>query len=123
MILLYCKFVFSLACENDFAGGIFWPFSGRNRLVTQQCSKLHSSFRSGVYIRRHCEDDGKWSPVDLRDCTMFIDSRPLVIVYFTLNGSVTDDSTAEDLIEVIACCFVMWNLHCRISETSLSKHL
>ncbi|XP_065911152.1 adhesion G protein-coupled receptor L4-like [Dysidea avara] len=33
---------------------------------------------------------------------MFINSNPLVIVYFTLNGSVTDDSTAKDVIEVVA---------------------
>ena len=32
---------------------------------------------------------------------MFINSDPLVIVYFTLNGTVTDNSTAEDIIEVM----------------------
>ena len=69
--------------------------------MTQRCSELHSSFRSGVSVSRQCGDDGEWSPVDLRGCTMFINSNPLVIVYFTLNGSVTDDSTAEAVIEVI----------------------
>ena len=69
--------------------------------MTQRCSELHPSFRSGVSVSRQCGDDGEWSPVDLRGCTMFINSNPLVIVYFTLNGSVTDDSTAEAVIEVI----------------------
>ena len=96
-----CFVNYHLACENDFSGGLFWPASRRNQLVTQRCSELHSSFRSGVTISRQCGDDGEWSPVDLRDCTMFINSNPLVIVYFTLNGSVTDDSTAKDVIEVM----------------------
>ncbi|XP_065910088.1 uncharacterized protein [Dysidea avara] len=89
-------------CDNDFSGGLLWPSSGRNRLVTQRCSELHPSFRSGVSVSRQCGDDGEWSPVDLRGCTMFINSNPLVIVYFTLNGSVTDDSTAEAVIEAVA---------------------
>ena len=81
----------SLACENDFSASLIWPSSRRSRLVTQRCSELHSSFHSGVSVTRQCGDDGEWSPVDLRDCTMFINSNPLVIVYFTLNGSVIDD--------------------------------
>lgn len=86
-----------LACEEDFSAGVLWPSSRQNRLVTQQCSELHRSFRAGVSISRQCGDDGEWSLVDIRDCTMFIDSSPLVIVYFTLNGSVTDDSITNEV--------------------------
>ena len=52
--------------------------------VTQPCSELHSSFRSGVNIVRQCLSDGNWSSVDLSDCTMFRNSYPVVVVYFTL---------------------------------------
>jgi len=38
---------------------------------------------------------------------MFINSNPLVIVYFTLNGTVADNSTAEDIIEVIQIASVV----------------
>ncbi|XP_065910282.1 uncharacterized protein [Dysidea avara] len=83
------------ACRNDFSGGLFWQNSRRNITVNQSCSMLHPSFRSGVDIRRQCRVDGSWSPVDLRDCTMFIGSDPVVVVYFTLVvvTNSTDDMT------------------------------
>lgn len=75
------------ACEADFTGALLWPTSRRSRLVTQRCSALHSSFRSGVMVSRQCGDDGNWSPVSIQNCTMFNDSNPIVIVYFTVNTS------------------------------------
>ena len=83
-----------LACVNEFSGALFWNNSRRNLLVTQPCSVLHHNFRSGVEIGRQCNNDGNWSPVDMRNCTMFIDSDPVLIVYFTVivNGSDTVDS-------------------------------
>ena len=64
-------------------------------MVTQRCSELHPSFRSGVEIQRQCGDDGSWSSVDFRDCTMFIGSSPIVVVYFTLSLSSEVNSTAR----------------------------
>ena len=56
-------------------------------LVAQPCSELHPNFRSGVEIGRQCNNDGNWSPVDMTNCTMFLDSNPVIIVYFTVVGS------------------------------------
>ena len=81
------------ACNNDFSGALFWSNSRRNLLVTQRCSELHPNFRSGVEIGRQCNNDGTWSPVDMANCTMHINSNPVLIVYFTVivSGSNTMD--------------------------------
>ena len=88
-------FCFYVACVNDFSGALFWNNSRRNLLVTQPCSALHPSFRSGVNIARQCNSDGTWSTVDVSNCTMFINSNPVIIVYFTviISDSNTVDST------------------------------
>ena len=85
-----------IACVNEFSGALFWTNSRRNLSVTQRCSELHPNFRSGVEIRRHCNNDGNWSPVDMIKCTMFMDSNPVLIVHFAVivNGSNTKDSAA-----------------------------
>ena len=87
-----------IACDNDFSGALFWPNSKQDSLVIQSCSQLHPSFRSGVNIGRQCRSDGSWSPVDLRNCTMFIGSKPVVIVYFTKTVNNTDMMTSIDII-------------------------
>ena len=92
LIVNFSIFVLS-ACETEFAGALLWPTSKRSRMVTQRCSALHPSFRSGVMISRQCGDEGNWSPISIQDCTMFNDSSPLVIVYFTVNTSSTDKAT------------------------------
>ncbi|XP_065903420.1 uncharacterized protein [Dysidea avara] len=89
------------ACENDFSEGLFWPNSRQDLLVTQSCSLLHLSFRSGVNIGRQCESDGSWSPVDLRNCTMFIGSQPVVIVYFTVSFNNTDAMTSVNIVDKV----------------------
>ena len=75
---------FYIACVNDFSGALFWNNSRRNLLVTHLCSELHPNFRSGVEIVRKCNNDGNWSPVDMTTCTMFLDSNPVLVVYFTV---------------------------------------
>ena len=86
---------FYKACVKEFSGALFWNNTGINLSVTQPCSKLHSSFRSGVEIRRKCNDDRTWTPVDMSNCTMHADSNPVLIVYFTviINDSDTVNST------------------------------
>ena len=90
IIVNFSIFVLS-ACETEFAGALLWPTSRRSRMVTQRCSALHPSFRSGVMVNRQCGDQGDWSPISIQDCTMFNDSNPLIIVYFTVNASNTDE--------------------------------
>ena len=64
--------------------------SRTNLLVTQPCSELHPNFRSGVEIGRHCNNDGNWSSVDMTNCTMFLNSNPVIVVYFTVIVSDSD---------------------------------
>ena len=89
-------FSFNKACTNDFSGALFWMNSKIDLLVTQPCSELHPNFRSGVQIGRQCNNDGNWSPVDMTNCTMFLNSNPVIIVYFTVivSDSNVVDSTA-----------------------------
>ena len=85
-----------VACVDDFAGGLLWSNSRRNVSVTQPCSELHPSFRSGVNIERQCLNNGSWSSVDMSNCTMFRNSYPVVVVYFTVttDNTYTGDSAA-----------------------------
>ena len=101
-----------IACDNDFSEALFWPNSQQNSLVTQSCSQLHPSFRSGVNIGRQCRSDGSWSPVDLRNCTMFIGSESVVIIYFTVTMNNTDMMISTDIItdnvSIIFCQLYGW---------------
>ena len=94
----YIIFLFYEACANDSSGGLFWINSRKNLLVTQPCSELHPNFRSGVEIGRQCNSDSNWSPVDITNCTMFLKSNPVIIVYFTVAVS---DSNAIDSATII----------------------
>ena len=76
--------IFLLACSEEFSGGILWSSSRQDLLVTEPCSVLHSSFRSGVAIGRHCQNDSTWSRVDLTNCTMFVKSSPVILIYFSV---------------------------------------
>lgn len=84
---------FNEACADDFSGALFWNSNRRNTSVTQRCSILHPSFRSGISIERHCNNYGIWSPVDMTNCTMFIGSNPVITVHFTL--TVSDSNTMD----------------------------
>jgi len=88
-------FITFVACQEDFSGGLLWDKSRINTLAAQPCSKLHSSFRSGVNIKRWCQSDGSWSSVGISDCTMFINSNPIVLLYFTVSSETGD---AQQLI-------------------------
>ena len=88
--------LFNIACANGFSGALFWMNSRTNLLVTQPCSELHPNFRSGVEIGRQCNNDGNWSPVDMTNCTMFLNSNPVIVVYFTVMGS--DSNTIDSTI-------------------------
>ena len=73
-------------------------------LVTQPCSNLHPSFRSGVNIKRQCSSNGSWSSVvDMSDCTMLRDSYPVVVVYFTVfaNDTHINSSTIINNVSVL----------------------
>ena len=75
---------------QGFAGGLLWPTSARNRLVTQSCSTLHPSFRSRVAISRKCNDDGTWGPVDGSNCTALNSAIPTLMISFEANVSHND---------------------------------
>ena len=81
-----CLF-YSLACLQNYSGGLLWPTSKRNREVTQSCSTLHPSIRSRVSVGRKCNDDGTWGPVDYSNCTALNDAIPTLTVSFIFNVS------------------------------------
>ena len=83
-------FFYSLACLQDYSGGLLWPTSRRNRVVTQSCSTLHPSFRSRVAISRKCYYDGTWGPVDYSSCTAHNIVIPTLIISFEVNLSLVD---------------------------------
>ena len=72
---------------QNFSGGLLWPTSRRNRVVTQSCSILHPSFRSRVAVSRKCNDDETWGPVDDSNCTALNDAIPTLTVSLIVNVS------------------------------------
>ena len=94
ILLLRICFFNSLACLQNFSGGLLWPTSRRDREVTQRCSELHPSFRPGVFISRKCNTDGTWGPVDESSCTAQDSAIPTLILSFAVNVS---QSNAEDI--------------------------
>ena len=101
IICFYC----SLACLQNFSGGLLWPTSTLNTVVTQSCSTLHPSFRSRVAVSRKCNDDGTWRPVDYSNCTALNDAIPTLIVSFIVNMSQpeADENNIVDNVSVNVC--------------------
>ena len=96
-------FLYLLACLQNFAGGLLWPTSRRNREVTQRCSTLHPSLRPGVTISRKCNDDGTWGPVDVSRCTALNNAIPILIVSFAVNVSQSDAEDIADNVSLNKC--------------------
>ena len=69
---------------------------------------MHPNFRSGVQIGRQCNNDRKWSSVDMTNCTMFLNSNPVIIVYFTV--IVNDSNDSATIINNVRI-FDLINLH------------
>ena len=93
-------FLYLLACLQDFAGGLLWPTSRRNREVTYRCSTLHPSLRPRVTISRKCNDDGTWEPVDDSSCTALNNAIPILIISFVVNVSQADAQHVVDNVSL-----------------------
>ena len=89
VIEFFC-FFHSLACLQNYSGGLLWPTSRRDRVVTQSCSTLHPTFRSRVSVGRKCNEDGTWGPVDYSNCTALDNAIPTMTISFIVNVSLTD---------------------------------
>ena len=89
---------------QNFSGGLLWPTSRRNRVVTQSCSTLHPSFRSRVAMSRKCNDDGTWGPVDNSNCTALNDAIPTLIVSFIVNMSRAEAKVIVDNVSLNLYC-------------------
>ena len=90
-----------LGCLQDFSGGLLWPTSRRNRVVTQSCSALHPYFRSRVTISRKCNGDGSWGPVDDSSCTALNNAIPILIISFVVNVSQIDAKVVADNVSLV----------------------
>ena len=105
-------FFYSPACLQSFSGGLVWPTSRQNRVVTQSCSNLHPSFRSRVAISRKCHTDGTWAPVDYSNCTALNDAIPILTVSFIVNVPQTDAKAIADNVSLnlLVCNKIQSNL-------------
>ena len=87
---------YSLACLENFSGGLLWPTSRRNLVVVQSCASLHPSFQSRVPVIRECNDDGTWGPVDDSNCTTLDSAIPTLLIFFEMNISQADAQNVVD---------------------------
>ena len=116
----YCiviEFLFFLlttyvACLQSFSGGILWPTSRRNRVVTQSCSNLHPSFRSTATVNRKCNDDGKWGLVDDSSCTAHNNAIPTLIISFKVNVSHSDAVAFAENVSLDVLVHIKWHYIC-----------
>ena len=104
-MVLNCLF-YSLACLQNYSGGLLWPTSRRNRVVTQSCSTLHPNFRSRVSVGRKCNDNGSWGPVDYSNCTALNGAIPTLTVSFIVNVSQADARAIADNVSLSICTHV-----------------
>lgn len=63
---------------------------------------FHSSFRSGVYVTRMCDENGEWGDVDFSMCTMKSTATPLIV--FEVNTTTSPLRTSAIVNEVCLCC-------------------
>ena len=89
---------------QSFSGGLLWPTSRQNRVVTQSCSTLHPSFRSRVAVSRKCNDDGTWGPVDYSNCTALNDAIPTLLISFEVNVSQDDTHNIVNHVSLYIKC-------------------
>ena len=93
-------FLIFVACLQDFSGGLLWPTSRQNTVITQSCSNLHPNFRSRVAISRKCNDNGSWGPVDESNCTALENANPILIISFKVNVSRSDAEAIADNVSL-----------------------
>ena len=84
---------------QNFSGGLLWPTSRRNRVITQSCASLHPRFRSRVSVSRECNDDGSWGTVDDSNCTALDNAIPTLLISFEMNISQAD---AQDVVDNVS---------------------
>ena len=111
MQALLC-FFYSLVCLQNFSGGLLWPTSRRNRVVTRRCSALYPSFRSRVAISRKCNNNGTWGPEDYSNCTAFKSAIPTLLISFEGNfphsdaKHVVDNVSLSIFVHMYTCTYV-----------------
>ena len=114
---------YSLACLQDYSGGLLWSTSRQNRVVTQSCSTLHPTFRSRVSVSRKCNDDGTWGPADYSNCTALNDAIPTLTVSFIVNVSQTE---AVVVVDNVSASYIhelyTYTGNCSISMISILLH-
>ena len=84
-----------------------WPTNRRNKVVTQRCSALHPSFRSGVAISRKCNNDGTWGPVDYNNCAALNDAIPTLLISFIVDASYHNAQPAVNNVSSVYLCKCM----------------
>ena len=87
-----------IACEPEYKNGLLWERHQSNQMAQIRCSAFHSSFRSGVYISRMCNENGEWSEIDFSSCTMRLDAKPLLV--FEINSTSSVVNTEEIMNDV-----------------------
>ena len=105
-VIIICS-IYSLACLQDYSGGLLWNTSRRDRVVTQSCSTLYPSFRARVTVSRKCNNDGTWGPVDYSSCTALNSAAPTLIISFKVNVS---QSNAKAVAENVSSTVIMYYL-------------
>ena len=103
--------MYYIGCLQDFSGGLLWPTSRRNGIVTQSCSILHPYFRSQITISRKCNDDGTWGPVDDSSCTALNNAIPILIISFIVNVSRVDAQLVVDNVSCQPECCNVFQYH------------
>jgi len=94
-----------------------------------RCSRLHRSFRPGVYIIRMCNDNKEWGQVDYSSCTMRPEAKPLIMVEVPVNRTV--NASASDVVnevckekfyskcDLLILCLAKTRLSCKQSSFSI----
>ena len=63
----------------SFSYGTIWPLTTVNSVARTRCARIHHSFWYGPVVTRRCQDDGVWDTPDVSQCSVGVDTNPLII--------------------------------------------
>ena len=75
-----------LDCPEEIVMGIVWERSLTNATYNHKCSDIHPSFKLADVVTRKCMKNRSWTPVDMSQCVMDLNSPVVMVLVVTLNA-------------------------------------
>jgi len=89
MLTCFNVYIFVIVCLGpNISYGLVWNTTAASTTIDQSCSNIHQVFWHGPKATRKCLDNGRWSNVDITQCTVR-ERSPLILFSVYLNATST----------------------------------